>query len=132
MMSDIIHDQTVAMQSAIIEWQHGKGAEAGLNWIVKTLAGPGHLPDFRAPQGKHARFWFNANQASPLRRASTAIRRRHSGWDKASAATSTIARPGRSMTLPARETHRENPVSVCHLWARLLVGDHKDIENRTR
>lgn len=65
-MSDIIHDQTVAMQSAIIEWQHGNGAEAGLNWIVNTLEGPGHLPDFDAPHSKHAQFWFNANQANPL------------------------------------------------------------------
>ncbi|UTV56390.1 hypothetical protein [Burkholderia arboris] len=65
-MSDIIHDQTVAMQSAIIEWQHGKGAEAALSWIVNTLDGPGHLPDFDAPHGKHAQFWFNANQANPL------------------------------------------------------------------
>ncbi|MEB2544324.1 hypothetical protein [Burkholderia cenocepacia] len=63
---DIIHDQTVAMQSAIIEWQHGNGAEAGLNWIVNTLSGPGHLPDFDAPHGKHAQFWFNANQANPM------------------------------------------------------------------
>lgn len=65
-LSDIIHDQTVAMQSAIIEWQHGNGAEAGLSWIVNTLEGPGHLPDFDAPHGKHAQFWFNANQANPL------------------------------------------------------------------
>lgn len=65
-LSDIIHDQTVAMQSAIIEWQHGKGAEAGLSWIVNTLAGPGHLPDFNAPHGTHAQFWFNANQTNPL------------------------------------------------------------------
>ncbi|WP_143137606.1 hypothetical protein [Burkholderia ubonensis] len=65
-LSDIIHDQTVAMQSAIIEWQHGKGAEAGLSWIVNTLEGPGHFPDFDAPHGKHAQFWFNANQANPL------------------------------------------------------------------
>ncbi|AYQ38297.1 MULTISPECIES: hypothetical protein [Burkholderia cepacia complex] len=65
-LSDIIHDQTVAMQSAVIEWQHGDGAEAGLSWIVNTLEGPGHLPDFDAPHGKHAQFWFNANQANPL------------------------------------------------------------------
>ncbi|QTD91693.1 hypothetical protein [Burkholderia anthina] len=65
-LSDIIHDQTVAMQSAIIEWQHGNGAEAGLRWIVNTLEGPGNFPDFDAPYGKHAQFWFNANQAHPM------------------------------------------------------------------
>ena len=31
-----------------------------------TLAGPGHLPDFNAPHGTHAQFWFNANQTNPL------------------------------------------------------------------
>ncbi|KVO82436.1 hypothetical protein WL21_08940 [Burkholderia ubonensis] len=65
-LSGIIHDQTVAMQSAIIEWRHGNGAEAGLSWIVNTLEGPGHFPDFDAPHGKHAQFWFNANRANPL------------------------------------------------------------------
>ncbi|MET3232216.1 UNVERIFIED_ORG: hypothetical protein ABIC54_004421 [Burkholderia sp. 1263] len=65
-LANIIHDQTVAMQSAIIEWRHGKGAEAGLSWIVNTLEGPGHLPDFDAPYGKHAQFWFDANRAEPF------------------------------------------------------------------
>lgn len=65
MLSDIIHDHTVAMQSAIIEWKHGKGAEGGLQWIVNTLSGPGHLPDFDAPYGKHPQFWFDANCAVP-------------------------------------------------------------------
>jgi hypothetical protein len=66
MLANIIHDQTVAMQSAIIEWQHGKGAEAGFSWIVNTLEGPGHLPDFDAPYGKQAQFWFDANRAEPF------------------------------------------------------------------
>lgn len=65
-LSDIIHDQTVAMQSAIIEWRHGNGVEAGMSWIVNTLEGPGHLPDFDAPHGKNAQFWFNAHQANPM------------------------------------------------------------------
>jgi hypothetical protein len=66
MLANIIHDQTVAMQSALIEWQHGKGAEAGFSWIVNTLEGPGHLPDFDAPYGKQAQFWFDANRAEPF------------------------------------------------------------------
>jgi len=65
-LANIIHDQAVAMQAAIIEWQHGKGAEAGLSWIVNTLEGPGHLPDFDAPYGKQAQFWFDANRAEPF------------------------------------------------------------------
>jgi hypothetical protein len=66
MLANIIHDQTVAMQAAIIEWQHGKGAEAGFNWIVNTLEGPGHLPDFDAPYGKQPQFWFDSNRAEPF------------------------------------------------------------------
>jgi hypothetical protein len=66
MLANIIHDQTVAMQAAIIEWQHGKGAEAGFSWIVNTLEGPGHLPDFDEPYGKQAQFWFDANRAEPF------------------------------------------------------------------
>jgi hypothetical protein len=66
MLANIIHDQTVAMQSALIEWQHGKGAEAGFSWIVNTLEGPGHLPDFDAPYSKQAQFWFDANRAEPF------------------------------------------------------------------
>jgi hypothetical protein len=65
MMSNIIHDQTVAMQAALIEWRHGKGADAALQWIVNTLRGPGHLPDFDAEHGKNAQFWFDSNCAEP-------------------------------------------------------------------
>jgi len=65
-LANIIHDLTVSMQSAIIEWQHGKGAEAAFSWIVNTLEGPGHLPDFDAPYGKQAQFWFDANRAEPF------------------------------------------------------------------
>lgn len=69
-LANIIHDLTVAMQAAIIEWQHGKGAEAAFSWIVNTLEGPGHLPDFDAPYGKQAQFWFDANRAEPFPKCS--------------------------------------------------------------
>lgn len=65
-LADANQDFIVAMQAAIIEWQHGKGAEAGLQWIVNTLAGPGFLPDSSAPYGKEAQAWFSANCANPM------------------------------------------------------------------
>ena len=34
-----------AMQAAVIEWQHGRGAEAGMAWIENTLDGPGLIPE---------------------------------------------------------------------------------------
>lgn len=66
MLANIMHDQTTAMQSALIEWKHGNGAEAGLQWIVNTLMGPGLLPDFDAEHGTNAQFWFDANQSQPM------------------------------------------------------------------
>lgn len=65
-LANIMQDQTVAMQSAVIEWEFGKGAEAGLGWIVNTLEGPGNLPDPDAEHGKNAQFWFSANCAEPM------------------------------------------------------------------
>ncbi len=60
------HDLLVTMQAALIEWKHGKGAEAALQWIVNTLAGPGLLPDPEAPWGKDAQRWMDANRSDPL------------------------------------------------------------------
>ncbi|WP_281687580.1 hypothetical protein [Pseudomonas citronellolis] len=34
----------LAMRSAVIEMEHGAGAEAAMTWIVNSLAGPGELP----------------------------------------------------------------------------------------
>ncbi|MDF3840476.1 hypothetical protein P3W55_01995 [Pseudomonas citronellolis] len=34
----------LAMRSAVIEMDHGAGAEAAMTWIVNSLAGPGELP----------------------------------------------------------------------------------------
>lgn len=65
-LSNIVHDFTVVMQTAWIEWQHGAGAEAAMSWIHNTLAGPGHIPDENAPYGKEAQAYFDANQHDPL------------------------------------------------------------------
>jgi hypothetical protein len=66
MLADVVQDMTVANQSAWIEWQHGKGAEAAMVWIHNGLAGPGFIPDESAPYGKEAQAWYDANNANPL------------------------------------------------------------------
>lgn len=65
-LSKIIHNMTVAQQAAWIEWQHGAGAEAGMQWIENGLAGPGQIPDAGEPYGTEAQAYFDANQADPL------------------------------------------------------------------
>lgn len=64
--SNIIHDLTVVMQAAWIEWQHGRGAEYAMNWIHNTLAGPGHIPNEDDPYGKESQAWYDANQSNPF------------------------------------------------------------------
>lgn len=39
----------LAMRCAIIEWDRGAGAKAGMSWIYNTLRGPGELPPQRRP-----------------------------------------------------------------------------------
>lgn len=34
----------LGMRGAVIEWQHGHGADAGMQWIWNGLRGPGELP----------------------------------------------------------------------------------------
>lgn len=60
------HDLLVTMQAALIEWKHGKGAEAALQWIVNTLAGPGLLPGADEPYGKEAQAYMSANRSDPM------------------------------------------------------------------
>ncbi|WP_313740496.1 hypothetical protein [Pseudomonas sp.] len=38
----------LGMRGAVIEWQHGQGADAGMQWIWNGLLGPGELP----PEGE--------------------------------------------------------------------------------
>jgi len=65
-LSNIVHDMTVVMQAAWIEWQHGEGAEKSMMWIQNTLVGPGYIPDEDAPYGKDAQAWMDANRADPF------------------------------------------------------------------
>ncbi|PPY04512.1 hypothetical protein C3D67_18495 [Cronobacter sakazakii] len=43
--SDLLFGKMIlAMRAAIIESEHGKGAEAGIEWLIDALEGPGELP----------------------------------------------------------------------------------------
>lgn len=65
-LEKIVHDMVVANQAAWIEWRHGRGAEAAMQWIENGLSGPGHIPDARAPYGTEAQAFFDANRAEPF------------------------------------------------------------------
>jgi hypothetical protein len=61
MIGNVLHNNIVAMQSAYIEWKHGKGAEAAMQWIENTLDGPDLLPSEDEPFAKDAQAYFDAN-----------------------------------------------------------------------
>lgn len=65
-LSKALHDNTVAMQAAWIEWQHGRGADAAMQWIANTLFGPGLIPDESEPWAKDAQAFFDANKSDPF------------------------------------------------------------------
>ncbi len=79
MLAGMHHDAIVTMQAALIEWKHGKGAEAALQWLVNTLAGPGLLPSPDEPWGKDAQAYMSANRSDPLPTCSCG-RPSHIGW----------------------------------------------------
>jgi hypothetical protein len=70
MGNDIITNQCIAMQAALIEQCIGKGDDAALEWISNTLCGPGLLPDdaeaAHLPDAKTkgpAQAWFDTKSA---------------------------------------------------------------------
>lgn len=65
-IGNINHDLCVAMQAAYIEWKHGKGAEAGMQWIANTLWGPGLIPKDTEPYGTEAQAWMDSHRSDPL------------------------------------------------------------------
>lgn len=65
-MVTAVHDQVVANQAAWIEWRHGRGAEAGMQWVENGLFGPGQIPDEDEPYAKEAQAWMDANRAKPF------------------------------------------------------------------
>ena len=70
LLADLHQDSIVTMQAALIEWKHGNGAEAALQWIVNTLCGPGLLPDPDAPYGKDAQRFMSLNRSDPFPKCS--------------------------------------------------------------
>lgn len=64
-IAKIMNDLLVGNQAAWIEWQHGKGAEAAMEWVENSLAGCG-TPDEDAPWSKEAQAWYSANKADPF------------------------------------------------------------------
>jgi len=48
------------MQAAWIEWMHGRGADAAMQWIENTLDGPGLIPDTEGEQAPDAQAFFDA------------------------------------------------------------------------
>ena len=60
---DIVATHTIAMGAAVVEG-HLTDPAHGLQWIVNTLAGPGHLPDLdEARRLGGAQAWFDAKMA---------------------------------------------------------------------
>lgn len=79
LLSNMHNDLIVTMQAALIEWKHGKGAEAALQWIVNTLAGPGLLPSGDARYGNDAQAYMSANRSDPMPPCACG-RPSHIGW----------------------------------------------------
>jgi hypothetical protein len=71
MFSDLMHHQILAMRAAVVDG-HMKSPEHGLQWIVNTLDGPGHLPDLdeaRALGGAQALFDKEVSEQEAFRTA---------------------------------------------------------------
>ena len=64
--NDIITNQCIAMQSALID-EHHQDASAGMMWISNTLFGPGLIPDIGEAMAlskiNPAQAWFDAKTA---------------------------------------------------------------------
>ena len=81
LLADMHHDLIVAMQAAVIEMAAGRGAEAGMQWIINTLSGPGLLPSKDEPFADNAQFYFSANQSAANRLPMCACGNpSHIGW----------------------------------------------------
>lgn len=62
-VAQMANDLIVTMQAAWIEWQHGRGAEAAMEWIQNTLVGPGQIPDEDDPYGTDAQSWHGLHRS---------------------------------------------------------------------
>ncbi|WP_186083633.1 hypothetical protein [Burkholderia gladioli] len=66
MIAETLEETIVAVQAAVIEWDHGGGADAARTWLNNMLIGPGIYPSADAPHGKDAQRWYDANQPNPF------------------------------------------------------------------
>ena len=64
-VAQMANDLLVVMQAAWIEWQNGRGAEAAMQWIANTLAGPGLIPDENAPYYNDAQSFHGLHRSDP-------------------------------------------------------------------
>lgn len=65
MYGDIVANQVIAMQAALVEFYVGRGSVPAIEWIENTLEGPGHLPDYEEAQKLGgAQAWFDAKMAA--------------------------------------------------------------------
>lgn len=68
---DIVQSQVIAMRAAVVAAKL-EGLEVGMQWIVNTLEGPGHLPDLdeaRALGGAQALWDKETAEAEAFRAA---------------------------------------------------------------
>ncbi|AXE31585.1 hypothetical protein DK842_17770 [Chromobacterium phragmitis] len=63
----LLHDNITTMQSAWIEWKHGQGAAAAMEWIENTLSDPGLIPDEDELNSQNAQAWHDANCSRALK-----------------------------------------------------------------
>lgn len=61
----IMNDLLVGNQAAWIEWKHGGGTEAAMEWVENSLMGCG-TPEVDEPWAKDAQAWWGANKAEPF------------------------------------------------------------------
>lgn len=54
----VIENQVILMQAAWIEWKHGRGAEAAMEWIENCLDGPNLIP-FNEENGADAQAYYD-------------------------------------------------------------------------
>lgn len=67
LMDGMINDMIVANQAAYIEWRHGRGAKAAMQWVENGLAGPGHIPGRETSKYyKNAQLYFNEQKSDPF------------------------------------------------------------------
>ena len=65
--NQIIHDQVITMQCALIELSQKKPTAAE-EWLFNNLWGPGHVPTTDDPYHDNANHWWGANCYNPLKK----------------------------------------------------------------